>query len=135
MDLLQGRDDFDEVASLSLVHFGLPHPSVRVCFGDHLLCLSKFRLVHLKKADIRAKVSAVQTCIRMRTRPRDDRYGAVAVCECLRENVAGEPLEIAIVEKVTCRKPYRDFSWDALRDQEVNGSNPFAPTNFLITYT
>ena len=88
MDLLQGRDHVAEVFSFSFVHLNLPNPSVLVCLGDHALCLSKFRFVHLKEADIRAKVSAVQTCIRMRTRPRKDRYGAVAVCECLCENVA-----------------------------------------------
>jgi len=49
---LQGRDDLKEVASLLLVHFDVPHPSVRVCLGDHPLCLSKLSLVYLKEADI-----------------------------------------------------------------------------------
>src|SRR5713101_7483830 len=62
---LQGRDDVKEVVSLLLVHFDLPHPSVRVCLGDHPLCLSKLRLVDFQEADIRAKVSAVQAGVRM----------------------------------------------------------------------
>jgi len=51
MELFQGRDDVDEVVSLSLVHFDLANASMLICLGDHPLCLSKFRLVHLKKAD------------------------------------------------------------------------------------
>src|SRR5882724_6734714 len=96
---LQRRDDVKEVVSLLLVHFDLPHPSVRVCLGDHALCLSKFRFVDFQEADIRAKVSAVQASVRMRTRTGDNRYGAVTICERLSENVAGEPLEVASVER------------------------------------
>src|SRR5580704_9118857 len=61
MCLLQGRDDFEEVVSFSFVHFDLSHPCVRVCVGDHSLCLSKLCLVDFEEADIRAKVAAVQT--------------------------------------------------------------------------
>ena len=99
MRLLQGRDDVEEVVSFSFVHFDLPHPSILVCLGDHPLRLSKFPFVNLKKADIRAKVSAVQASVRMRTRTGDNRYGAVTICERLSENVASEPLEITGVEQ------------------------------------
>jgi hypothetical protein len=95
MRSLQGRDDVDEVIPFAFIHFDLPCPSVRRCFGDHSICLSKFTLVCLKKADISAKVSTVQTGIRMRTRACDDGYRTVDVCERLSENVSREPLEIA----------------------------------------
>src|SRR5947207_796599 len=42
MELFQGRDDVDEVVSLSLVHFDLANASMLICLGDHPLCLSKF---------------------------------------------------------------------------------------------
>jgi hypothetical protein len=83
-----------EVVSLLLVHFDLPLPSVRVCLSDHSLCLSKFRLVDFQEADIRAKVSAVQASVRMRTWTGDNRYGAVTICERLSENVSGEAEKI-----------------------------------------
>jgi hypothetical protein len=60
----------DEVVSLGFVHFDLPHPSVRGCFAAHSLC-PKLCLVHVKKADIGAKMSAVQAGVRMRTRACD----------------------------------------------------------------
>src|SRR5258708_37316403 len=60
---LQRRDDVKEVVSLLLVHFDLPHPSARICLGDHSLCLSKLRLVDFEEADIRAKVSTVSNPI------------------------------------------------------------------------
>jgi len=56
MPLLQKRDDIDEVISFAIVHFDLPRPSVRGCFGDHPLCVSKLCLVDFEKADICAKV-------------------------------------------------------------------------------
>src|SRR5882724_10564893 len=101
---LQGRDDVDEVIPFAFIHFDLPCPSVRSCFGDHSICLSKFTLVCIDKADISAEVSAVQTGIRMRTWACDDGYRTVAVCERLSENVSREPLEIASVERsLSCK--------------------------------
>ena len=99
MRSLQGRDDVEEVIPFAFIHFDLTCPSVRSCFGDHSICLSKFTLVCLKNADISAKVSAVQTGIRMRTWACEDGYRTVAVCERLSENVSREPLEIASVER------------------------------------
>lgn len=47
----QRRDDIDEVVSLAIVHFDLPHPPVRDCFAEHSLCFPKLCLVYVRKAD------------------------------------------------------------------------------------
>lgn len=64
MFLLQRRDGAEEIVSFSFVHFDLSEASVRICFGDHPLRLSKFSFGALKlcrgtKAKIRNIMSAV----------------------------------------------------------------------------
>ena len=59
---------------------------------------SQLRLMHIEEAGVRAEVSAVQTCIRMRTWPGNHGDGTVAVCQSLGKDVASEPAEVAGIE-------------------------------------
>src|SRR5271166_1541942 len=76
---LQRCDDVDQVVSLPLIHFDLPSPSIRVGLRDDSLRIAQLRLMHIEEGGVGAEVSAIQTRIRMRTRPGNDRNGAVAV--------------------------------------------------------
>jgi hypothetical protein len=64
---LQRRDDVDQVVSLLFVYLALPCPSILIGLGDDSLCFAQLCLMSIEEARIRAKMSAVQTRIRMRT--------------------------------------------------------------------
>src|SRR5258708_15625500 len=96
---LQRCDDVDDVISLPFVHFDLPCPSIRVGLGNDSLCVVQLRSMHVEEVGIGAEVSAIQTRIRMRTWPSNDRNGAVAVWQGLSQHVAREPAQITGVER------------------------------------
>ena len=64
---------------------------------------SQLRLMHIEEAGVRAEVSAIQTRIRMRTWPGNNRNRAVAVWQGLSQHVASEPAQITCIERPVFR--------------------------------